>query len=255
MALSESIEMNEPIGSRPKRKNFNKGIFNKEINIPVKYLILAIIGICILFIAVIIATHFGTKTAIRNGLKKDISDEDEVNLTFSSSNLTVLNTTLSSTTTDSTTTASTTTVEITTTRVQSPADSRLPRNLLPTLYELEIQPYIGPEEVYGNKSFTFSGRAKIHMTCVSPTKKIVFHGLGLDIDGSNLQLTLSGNESDIGFDSNLVYDEQKQWFTVNLNGSLEAGSEYVLEIPYTGVINKVLSGFYRGSYVENGTTY
>ncbi len=253
MALSESIEMNEPIGSRPKIKIFNKGIFNKEINIPVKYLILAIIGICILFIAVIIATHFGTKTAIRNGLKKDISDE--VNLTFSSSNLTVLNTTLSSTTTDTTTTSSTTTVEITTTRVQSPANSRLPRNLLPNLYELEIQPYIGPEEVYGNKSFTFSGRTKIHMTCVSPTKKIVFHGLGLDINGSNLRLTLSGNESDIGFDSNLVYDEQNQWFTVNLNGSLEAGSEYVLEIPYTGVINKFLSGFYRGSYVENGTTY
>ncbi len=174
--------------------------------------------------------------------------------TSPSTQKTTLNTTLLSTTTTRTTTTPTTTLETTTTIPLPPLISGLPRNLIPSLYELEIQPYIGSEEIYGNKSFTFDGRAKMHLTCSSPTNKIVFHGLGLNIDGSNLRFTSSDNESDIGFDSNLVYNEQKQWFILNLNSTLNLGSDYVLEIPYTGEINKAFHGLYRTSYFENGKT-
>ena len=58
----------------------------------------------------------------------------------------------------------------------------LPSDLKPTLYELEIRPYIGDGEMWGIKSFTFDGRIKIHFQCVNPTKSIIFHSVGLKFE-------------------------------------------------------------------------
>lgn len=92
------------------------------------------------------------------------------------------------------------------------------------------------------------------MYCNNPTNKIVFHAVELNVNGSDLRL-YSEFDNDVRLDSDIVYDEERQWYTVNLNEDLLAGINYTIVIPHTGKVSANLDGFYRGSYVENGTTF
>ena len=75
----------------------------------------------------------------------------------------------------------------------------MPQNLKPTLYELTIQPYIGTNETYGDKAFTYEGQMNITFECLNATNKLIFHtSAETNIDKSKLKL--SGGD---GVDFNL----------------------------------------------------
>lgn len=132
----------------------------------------------------------------------------------------------------------------------------MPTDLKPYLYELQIKPYIGPASEYGSKSYTFEGVNKMHLKCMSPTDKIVFHEHNLNIVGSELELFSKSDNSKILFDHNLVFDEQKMTVIVKMSKKCVVGSDLKLVVPYTGIINtEVLVGFYKSSYVEDGKVY
>ena len=132
---------------------------------------------------------------------------------------------------------------------------RLPADLKPILYELEIRPYIGPSEVYGDKAFTFDGKIAMTLNCVNPTNKILFHGLNLNITESGLELYKSEDNVNVPFSSELVYDSRREYYTMTVNEDLEAGKQYTLVVPYRAGIVDRLDGFYRQQYVENGKTF
>lgn len=135
-------------------------------------------------------------------------------------------------------------------------DYRLPADIKPYLYELQIKPYIGPAEEYGSKAYTFEGIQTMHLKCLSPTDKIVFHEHNLNIVGSDVELFSQADNSKLSFDHSLVYDAQKMTVTVNMDQKCIVGNDLKLVVPYTGKINtEVLVGFYKSSYVENGTVY
>ena len=50
-------------------------------------------------------------------------------------------------------------------------------------------------------------------------------------------------------------DLTRDFYTINLFRNCIKNSEYKLVVPYTGNILVNLHGFYRSSYVENGTTF
>lgn len=132
---------------------------------------------------------------------------------------------------------------------------RLPEDLVPTLYELEIRPYIGPAEVYGDRAFTFDGKIAMTMNCVKATSKIVFHGLNLDITVSGLELYSTVDKAAVPFSSVLDYDLKREYYTMTVNEQLKAGKEYTLVVPYKADIVDRLDGFYRQQYVEKGKTF
>ena len=136
-----------------------------------------------------------------------------------------------------------------------PVDYRLPKNLIPFLYELQLQPFIGPAEVYAEKAFTFNGQIQMHFTCSIPTNKIVFHALQLEIDSDNLELTSYNDPSPPVLNKNIEFDKPKQFVIINLSKECKSGSDYKLTMVYSGVILTNLYGFYRGSYQYNGQTY
>ena len=159
--------------------------------------------------------------------------------------------TTSTTISDLTTTATT---EVTTTTPEK-INVRLPQDLVPTQYELEIRPYVGPVEVYGDKAFTFDGKIAMTMNCVKATSKIVFHGLDLNITVSGLELYRTVDKVAVPFSSVLKYDLEREYYTMTVNEELKAGVEYTLVVPYkAGILNR-LDGFYRQQYVENGKTF
>jgi hypothetical protein len=128
----------------------------------------------------------------------------------------------------------------------------LPDNLKPELYDFEIRPYIGTNETYGDKAFTFDGKMNMHFICIKPTRKVIFHSLDLTIDESKLVIS-STTDSSIGLSKQVEYDIKREFAIIHLNSDCVKNGKYVLNIVYTGLISSNLFGFYRSSYIENNT--
>ena len=77
----------------------------------------------------------------------------------------------------------------------------------------------------------------------------------LKINGSSLTL-FKGNDfvTNLKLDSNILYDDERQWFEVTTGEEMQVNSEYTMSVPYSGKIIEKLVGFYRGEYTENGKT-
>ena len=133
-------------------------------------------------------------------------------------------------------------------------DYRLPKNIKPESYELTLQPYIGPQEVYGEKAFSFDGTIDMVLICEEPTNKIIFHARELTIYHEDIELE-SKDDKDITFDRNMEYDEERLYYTLQLSRQCKKGARYTLTLQFSGKILDKLIGFYRSSYVYNGITY
>lgn len=127
---------------------------------------------------------------------------------------------------------------------------RLPNNIVPTVYDLTITPYIGSNAAWdSSKDFTFEGIMNMHLLCYKATKKIVFHSAGLKINEDTLMLS-SATDGTITFSKKLEYDNLREFVIVNLDRNCVEGSTYELKMDYTGIIVTELFGFYRSSYLD-----
>lgn len=135
---------------------------------------------------------------------------------------------------------------------QEAENYRLPNIVIPSNYDIEITPYFVPEN---NKlQFTFDGIAKITLRTSSLNiMQIVLHAVNLNTT-TNPTLV----EAQDGFTSIQITGSvdtlltQKR--TITLASALKPNQDYILTFNYVGQINDDMHGFYRSSYVENGTT-
>ena len=125
-----------------------------------------------------------------------------------------------------------------------PIQYRLPNNLVPNLYELEIRPYIGTYETYKEKSFTFSGTVSIHFTCFEETDRIILHSKDLNITSK----ILTSNKKDVGVKDKFDINIENDFLTIYPNSRLQKNTDYIIEIAFNGTILDKLYGFYRSSY-------
>ena len=133
---------------------------------------------------------------------------------------------------------------------QEKIDYRLPQDLKPTRYELQIQTYVGPS--YGSKSFTTEGVMKMHFTCVNPTSSIVFHAANMVIDGNGLILN-STTDNINSVSPDYTVDPIRDFVNVTMNRPCVRNAQYLLVVPYVGEIRAALNGFYRSSYRDPAT--
>ena len=127
----------------------------------------------------------------------------------------------------------------------------MPTNLKPFDYQIKIKPYIGTFEAYGNKSFTFDGQVNITFTCLNQTDQIVIHSKDLTILETKLFSNLT---TEISINSNLKYDEVREFLTIEMKSQCEKDENYTLHIKYIGLISDSLAGFYRSSYTNSNKT-
>jgi hypothetical protein len=141
---------------------------------------------------------------------------------------------------------------------------RLPLNLVPYHYDLEILAWLEPEF-----EFLFGGNVGINFTCVDDTDLIVLHNYELTVDEANVVLTVSfefyqfeirpkiyfsyyfkdsrddelsinRHEYDLGSDTDFQ--------NIYLDERLTAGESYRLVIPYVGFMREQYFGLFYGSY-------
>ncbi len=135
----------------------------------------------------------------------------------------------------------------------------MPTDIKPYFYELKLKPYIGTNELYGNKSFSFEGHVNISLICINQTDQIILHQKELNILNVTISqiypyLTKSSNSS-INVVS-LSYDNKREFLIVQLENVCVKNYKYKMQISYTGNITDSLAGFYRSSYFDsNGTVH
>ncbi|XP_031788192.1 aminopeptidase Ey isoform X1 [Nasonia vitripennis] len=132
-------------------------------------------------------------------------------------------------------------------------DVRLPTNVRPDSYELQLVPFIWE----GN--FTFNGEVKIVLNVTEDTRKITLHAVDMDIDEEATSLKdypwIEGRSKNLRV-SRQYNDTARQFHVIQTVETLKAGKQYLLQLKYVGRLNDYLQGFYRSSYtVDNQTRW
>lgn len=135
---------------------------------------------------------------------------------------------------------------------QDTLDVRLPRSLIPKMYNLTLKP-----DFYSNDPSTFSnsGSVSIEMECVIYTYNITLHSVDLVIDKSSIKISSADHQGAAPSVQSLQEDKVRQFLIINLDNTLQAGKTYNLEMTFTGPLsNEVLAGLYVSSYQREDQT-
>ncbi|XP_063436761.1 aminopeptidase N-like [Mytilus trossulus] len=127
---------------------------------------------------------------------------------------------------------------------------RLPLNLYPVSYDLELQPFIydrNPADFY------FKGKVKIEMECKRSTNEIVLHSNKLNITTSSMTITPMSSGQGI-INPTIEFDTVNQFLILKTNTQFIVGSIYTVYIEFTGPLLPDLAGFYQSSYKRGNNT-
>lgn len=130
---------------------------------------------------------------------------------------------------------------------------RLPKTMHPLSYELKLIPFL----FEGN--FTFSGNVRIKVNVTKSCQNVTLHAIALKISEVNVwnigNLTQTDDNSRTKVEVLDKYAiESDQFFVIVFPNELEPNNIYEISIKYTGILNDMLQGFYRSSYVVNNVT-
>ncbi|CAG2231964.1 ANPEP [Mytilus edulis] len=121
---------------------------------------------------------------------------------------------------------------------------RLPLDMYPSLYHLEIQPHIYNGKY---KKFHFDGFVKIEMMCRQSTNKIVLHSNELDITVKSIVIRQMGSTEELIYPT-LEYNTYYQLIILTSDVQLTAGETYTVEMSFKGKLTYDLVGPYLSSY-------
>ena len=120
-----------------------------------------------------------------------------------------------------------------------PSPYRLPRTVLPTLYDVRIRPDLDAE--------TFAGSVTAHIAVSQPVDNIVLNAKELGITSA----TLTRNGSPAVQITSIETDAELERVTLALSEQLVQG-DYELEMTFTGLLNRKLEGFYMSTFTDEG---
>ncbi|XP_076080852.1 aminopeptidase N-like isoform X2 [Mytilus galloprovincialis] len=143
----------------------------------------------------------------------------------------------------------TTTVATQTTTPGSTRNVRLPLNLYPTLYDVELQPYMYEGDA---KDFYFTGKVTIEMQCIKSTNEIVLHSNKLNISEQSIKVMQMGSGSQISH--SVEFDKVNQFLILKSNTQFMMGSNYSVYIEFRGPLTGDLAGLYLSSYKRGNAT-
>jgi puromycin-sensitive aminopeptidase len=119
---------------------------------------------------------------------------------------------------------------------------RLPRHVVPTRYELRLEPDLA--------THTFRGEETITLTVTEPTSSVDFNAIELSIDDARLEddagRTLRGTPT---------FEVDKERCRLTFSDRVAPGT-WRLRIAFQGILNDKLRGFYRSVYKDpSGVTH
>ncbi|KAL4227197.1 hypothetical protein ACF0H5_015170 [Mactra antiquata] len=133
---------------------------------------------------------------------------------------------------------------------QTIKDVRLPRALVPSHYELCLQPemYQGEPE-----DFVFRGHVKIHLDCTKPTDNVTLHINKLNVSNIVFSKPQSSGSSSPSYVTH-TEDKDRHFLIIQLDKNTDVGTEYELSMDFVGPLDDDLAGLYLSSYKEGNET-
>ncbi len=120
------------------------------------------------------------------------------------------------------------------------ADYRLPRTVIPSHYDLTLEPDLD--------AATFTGTVEIDVEVVEPVTEIVLNAIELDVAAATLAT------GDVTATPGISLDEEAERLTLTFDDTVPTGPAR-LSLRFTGILNDKLHGFYRSTYTtEDGET-
>jgi len=119
------------------------------------------------------------------------------------------------------------------------ADYRLPRTVIPSRYELRMEPDLG--------SAGFAGTQVVDVEVVETTSEIVLNALDLIVAIAEMV----DGAGEVHRATSIEYDSEKERVILGFSASLTPG-RWQLRTTFTGTLNDKLCGFYRSTYKDEG---
>ncbi|PNF37826.1 Aminopeptidase N [Cryptotermes secundus] len=113
---------------------------------------------------------------------------------------------------------------------------RLPKTAGPISYEVYLKPDF--------ESFTFEGDVKIRVQVFEDTDTITLHSNRQTISN----ITVTNNNEVILSTSEANIDSEKHFLVISSESKFLKGTEYTINIAFTGILSEDMNGFYRSSY-------
>ncbi|XP_024875821.1 aminopeptidase N isoform X2 [Temnothorax curvispinosus] len=135
--------------------------------------------------------------------------------------------------------------------IKKKLDVRLPKAVVPDLYELWLTPFIWE----GN--FTFHGEVKILVNVTKDTNNVTLHAVDMKIDEgftSIRELSVKSNKTKVIEIVEQRNDTDRQFHVIRTSNTLKKGKQYVVHLKFIGHLNDYLQGFYRSSYTVGNQT-
>jgi len=124
---------------------------------------------------------------------------------------------------------------------------RLRGDVLPSHYILEI--------ITDLDNFTFQGKVWIKLECVKETNTIYLHSRNLTIPEK--EVTFKHVVSEKEFKdlpiSGITNDKENEFVVIKLGEPVTPDKNYILYLPFSGVLSEGLAGYYRSSYHDRTT--
>lgn len=121
-------------------------------------------------------------------------------------------------------------------------DYRLPNNTFPVHYDITLITNIHVGD------FEFAGRVDILIQAVENTNNITLHYRELTFLTVNL---LNANGVSIQSPVPFTLQEDVEFLVIQPTAQLTAGTRYIVQILYVGILRNDDAGFYRSSYVDS----
>ncbi|KAA3637823.1 MAG: M1 family peptidase [Armatimonadetes bacterium] len=118
----------------------------------------------------------------------------------------------------------------------SEADYRLPRNVLPSHYDIALEPDLA--------AASSRGSVRIDLDIVEPTSIIELHAIELELRSATV------SQGGAYFRGSVVLDEDSETATLAFDTELSSGAA-VLVIDFAGILNDDLRGFYRSVFTDD----
>lgn len=129
-------------------------------------------------------------------------------------------------------------------------DYRLPRNLWPEHYDIELRPDFYPPLT--SDQFFFDGWVTVHLICETPTDKVYLHYRQMTINTSSVDVRDTTNTR-INVIS-VATDTTREFFIVQIERQLTVGEKIRVSLSFTGPLKRDLGGLYWSQYTEGGET-
>ena len=122
-------------------------------------------------------------------------------------------------------------------------DFRLPRHLIPELYNVKLVPFIIPD------NFTIRGHLDLTMDCLLAAQNVTLHVADMTLDNDTITLMNMETGDTIPIEKH-AYDLDREFYIAHLSKPLIPGQKYKISIGFVAILNDKLKGFYRSAYKD-----